>query len=154
MTAEKNEKTGSQKSGSVFFHSQVNGFRVVKPAAIKKWILLVLKREKEKCGEINFVFVDDECLLKVNQQYLKHDYYTDVITFDWTEKGEAVSGDIYLSVDRIKENAEKENVPFISELRRVMIHGILHLAGYKDKTKSDKSEMTKAENRYLTLFNL
>ncbi len=153
MAERKKGKTGSRKSGSVFFHSQVKGFRLVGKAKTDEWILKVLKEEKKKGGEINFVFVDDEFLLGINRQYLKHDFYTDVITFDWTEKNQTISGDVYISIDRIKENAEKEKIPFITELRRVIVHGVLHLVGYKDKTISDKKKMTLAEDRYLAIFN-
>ncbi len=104
--------------------------------------------EKKEEGELSFVFCSDDYLLKMNKDYLQHDYFTDVITFDYTENN-IISGDIFISIDRIKENAKSFNVTFEEELQRVMIHGILHLIGYNDKTEEEQSEMTEKENKYL-----
>jgi len=104
--------------------------------------------EKKEEGELSFVFCSDDYLLKMNKDYLQHDYFTDVITFDYTENN-IISGDIFISIDRIKENAKRFNVTFEEELQRVMIHGILHLIGYNDKTEEEQSEMTEKENKYL-----
>ena len=99
---------------------------------------------------INFIFCDDAYLLEMNQEYLKHDTFTDIITFDYGSS-EAVSGDIFISVDRIRENAAKLQQNALDELHRVMIHGILHLIGYKDKSPADKAQMTSKEDKYLSL---
>lgn len=115
---------------------------------IKKWITDAILREMKIVGSINFVFVSDEFLYKLNKQYLSHDNLTDVITFDYTE-GRMVSGDIYISVPRVRENAATFAVLFIDELHRVMIHGVLHLLGYKDKTKDAKCIMRGKEDYYL-----
>lgn len=132
----------------VFTYHKVK-FKLDNITKIKKWIEAVVKSEKHKVNGINFVFVGDKELLKLNKQYLKHNTYTDIITFDYSE-GKEISGDIFISVDRVKENAKKFKVKFDDELHRVMIHGILHLCGYKDKTPKDAKEMRKREDASLT----
>lgn len=102
-------------------------------------------------GNVAYVFCSDEYLLEMNQEHLKHDYYTDIITFDYTE-GKIIAGDIFISVDRVQENADLNAVSFEQELRRVMIHGILHLLGLRDKKKEDQKAMRLAENQALVLF--
>lgn len=102
-------------------------------------------------GDINFIFCSDEYLLKMNQEYLKHDTFTDVITFDYTED-DVLSGDIFISIDRIDENAKMFHVKRQEELFRVMIHGVLHLAGYKDKNKADQKIMREMEDLMLSSF--
>ncbi len=109
------------------------------------WIELCIKKNKFQLGEINYIFVDDVYLHKMNTKFLNHDTLTDIITFDYSID-KLLSADIYISIDRIKENADKFNVDFYNELSRVMIHGVLHLMGLKDKTESDKLEMRKAED--------
>lgn len=123
-------------------------FRFSNAAAIRKWILVALKKEGFAAGNIQFIFCSDDYLLQLNQQYLHHDTLTDIITFDYREE-KKISGDIFISIDRVKENAEKFNVPFKDELHRVMIHGVLHLCGYKDKDKKRKQIMREKENFYL-----
>lgn len=115
---------------------------------IKQWIADAIQLEMRIVGSINFVFVSDEFLYKLNMQYLTHDNFTDVITFDYTE-GRMISGDIYISVPRVRENAATFAVLFIDELHRVMIHGVLHLLGYKDKTRDAKCIMREKEDYYL-----
>ena len=102
-------------------------------------------------GNLNYSFTSDESLLKINMEYLKHNTYTDIITFNYNE-GKKISGDIFISIDRVKENAEKFEAPFEEELHRVMIHGVLHLCGYKDKSKTDSELMRKKENAALRLL--
>jgi probable rRNA maturation factor len=128
----------------VFTYHKVK-FKLDKIAGIKKWIEAIAKTEKKTVGGINYVFVTDEELFKMNKKYLNHGTYTDIITFDYTE-GKEISGDIFISVDRVKENAKKFKVKFDDELHRVMIHGVLHLCGYKDKTPKDSKEMRKKED--------
>lgn len=101
-----------------------------------------------RTGEINVVFCSDPYLLGVNRQYLRHDYYTDIITFDYREDW-VLAGDLFISVDTVRANAEEYNVMFHVELLRVIIHGVMHLAGYKDKTKPDAAKMRERENHYL-----
>ncbi|MFM7006799.1 MAG: rRNA maturation RNase YbeY [Flavobacteriales bacterium] len=111
---------------------------------------LAISEEKE-LKDLSIVFTDDDYLLEVNKQYLNHDYYTDVITFDYSS-GAVVSGDIMISLPRVKENAETLKVSFEEELHRVVFHGLLHLCGYKDKSASDEKMMRTKENKYLDLF--
>ena len=101
-------------------------------------------------GEINVVFCSDQYLLKLNQQYLNHNTFTDIITFDYVE-GETISGDLFISVERVKENAQKASLPFANELNRVIVHGLLHLMGYNDKTDQETQEIRAKEDFYLTL---
>ena len=116
---------------------------------IRAWIAASISTEGYALDELNFIFCGDEYLLRINQQYLKHDTYTDVITFDNSEAPNTVSGDIFISIDRIRENAGLYGHVLQAELCRVMIHGTLHLLGYKDKSKSDKKRMTEKENEHL-----
>lgn len=107
--------------------------------------------EKYQIGNISYIFCTDSYLLSINKQFLKHNYFTDIITFDYTE-AKTIKGEIYISIDRIKENAETFKVLFKDELFRVMIHGMLHLIGYDDKTPALKKIMTQKENEYLSLM--
>lgn len=113
----------------------------------------MISRESKSCGDLNFIFCSDEYLLAINKTYLKHDYFTDIITFNYNE-GDTVSGDIYISTDRIAENAKERNFPLELELRRVMIHGILHLLGYDDKDPASRAIMRAQEDFCLTLHPL
>jgi rRNA maturation RNase YbeY len=119
---------------------------------IGNWIKKVILDEGKKSGQISFIFCSDNYLLEVNKKYLNHDYFTDIITFDYVENN-VVNGDIFVSVDRVRENAVTFKTTFTDELNRILIHGVLHLLGYKDKTKSDKSVMTDKEDFYLNLLN-
>lgn len=112
----------------------------------------LLQLEGKQAGEINYIFVDEEKILALNQQYLDHDYYTDVIAFDYST-GEKISGDIFISVPTVRYNASLYSTPFHKELSRVMIHGLLHLVGYKDKSEDEKRTMRKKEEEYLTRIN-
>jgi probable rRNA maturation factor len=116
---------------------------------IKSWIEETIIAEGYQLEELNFILCSDDYLLRINQDYLQHDDYTDVITFDNSERLKIVVGDIFISLDRIKENAKQFNTVAINELCRVMIHGTLHLLGYKDKTKAAKIIMTAKEDHYL-----
>lgn len=136
---------------AITFNSQEIDFKLKRSASFKTWIKKIVELEKKQVGQINFVFTSDEELLKVNQQFLKHDTYTDIITFDYTE-GNKLNGDIMISIDRVGDNAEKFNLLFQDELNRVLIHGILHLCGYKDKSKTDATLMRKKENWALKKF--
>lgn len=139
-------KTKNMKKN--YFFEDTNSFSFDENIFYKIEELIFNENKKE--GELSFIFCSDEYLLKMNNEYLRHDYYTDVITFDYTEK-EIITGDIFISVDRIKENALKYNTTFENELQRVMIHGVLHLVGYNDKTEEEQKEMTKKENQYLNI---
>lgn len=136
----------------ITFQKQEVQFRLQGISRLKNWISAVVTKEKKECGNLSFVFMDDQTLLSHNQQFLGHDTYTDIITFDYRE-GKQVNGDILISVERVRENAGKFEVAFETELRRVMIHGVLHLCGYKDKKKEDQVVMRKKENAALRLFD-
>lgn len=120
-------------------------FNLKKKITIKLWIAKVLQLEKKQVGQINFLFTNDEEILKKNIQFLKHNTYTDIITFNYC-KDKIINGDIIISIDRVKENAEKFKSDFEEELKRVLIHGVLHLCGYNDKKTADKELMRKKEN--------
>lgn len=121
-------------------------------AATISWLEDVIKTENKKLGEINYILCDDEYLLKVNQDFLDHDYYTDIITFDYV-KGKTISGDIFVSLPRISDNAKTLVKDFNSEFHRVLAHGILHLMGYKDKTEEEITVMRQKEDFYLNVFS-
>jgi probable rRNA maturation factor len=112
---------------------------------ITRWIKDTAATYDKKVGEIAYIFCSDERILEVNNQYLKHDYYTDIITFDYSE-GSVISGDIFISVDTVRSNSEKFEVSFEDELQRILIHGILHLCGQADNTPELRAEMTRKEN--------
>lgn len=115
------------------------------------WITNTIKSENKILGEINIIFCSDKYLLELNQNYLKHDTFTDVITFDYVEDT-IISGDIFISIERVEENANNLNTPLTSELLRVMIHGVLHLIGYSDKTVEEQQEIRGKEDFYLALL--
>ncbi len=134
------------------FYSE-NDFELPLQEAHEKWLRLVISSEKKKVGEISFIFCDDEYLLEINRQYLDHDTYTDIISFDNTV-GNILEGDIFISTQRVKENAEIFEVDFPEELRRVLVHGVLHLIGFKDKTPEEKKEMRRKEEEKLEMFHV
>jgi len=119
---------------------------------INSWIKETITSEEKTPGDISFIFCSDAYLLKVNNQYLNHDYYTDIITFDYVENN-IISGDIFISCDRVKENAAEYKTGFENELSRIIIHGVLHLLGFKDKNKKDKLLMTQKEDFYLKVLS-
>ena len=118
---------------------------------VKNWVKSILETEGKSAGDITYVFCTDEYLLGMNEKYLKHDTLTDIITFDYSEKGK-LSGDIFISIERVKENSVSFNTTLNQELGRVMAHGVLHLSGYKDKNHEDKKMMRSKEDFYLASF--
>jgi len=136
----------------ILFFSETK-FTLSQKRPIKKWLSAVTKQENKEIGEVNIIFYNDEQLLALNKQYLNHDTFTDIITFDYTEE-RVLHGDICISIERVKENAKRFNCTFEEELRRVMAHGILHLCEYKDKKNTDKKVMKQKEESALTLFNI
>ena len=134
-----------------FFYENVK-FRLPKSTRTRSWIKAAILSEKKKLGELNYIFCSDEDLALINRQYLNHNTFTDIVTFDGNEGDGHIQGDIYISVDRVKENALKYNTAFGIELHRVIIHGVLHLVGYSDKSKSAKISMRKKEDAYLSLL--
>lgn len=131
-----------------FFEEDIT-YQLKQKTAVRKWIAETIKAEGHTLRELNYIFCSDSYLLQINQQYLHHDTYTDIITFDNSEEEGSIVGDIFISIDRIRENAEKFKVSETDELHRVIIHGALHLLGYKDKTRSSKQKMTEKEDFYL-----
>ncbi|OJX35569.1 MAG: rRNA maturation RNase YbeY [Flavobacteriia bacterium 40-80] len=120
---------------------------------ISDWISQIVSRETKSLGDLTYIFCDDEYILDVNRQYLDHDYYTDIITFDYSEGG-VVSGDLFISLDTVRSNSELFSTPFLQELHRVIIHGVLHLCGYKDKSEEDERLMREKENEALRFINM
>lgn len=117
----------------------------------KKWLNQVISNEAKEEGDITYIFCNDDYLLEKNIRFLNHNTLTDVITFDYCE-GNSVSGDIFISIERVKENSEVFKVDFLTELNRVIVHGLLHLLGYKDKTERESNLMRKKENYYLSKY--
>lgn len=119
----------------------------------ERWIQQIIIAENKQEGDINYVFCDDEYLLDINQKYLNHDYYTDIISFDYSVANE-LHGDIFISIDRVRDNANEFKVSFHNELLRVMAHGVLHYCGYKDKSEEESALMRTKENESILLFHV
>ena len=137
---------------SIRFASQDIDFELLEAEKVKNWISQVIQLRGKRVGNISYLFCDDEYLLGVNQQHLNHDTYTDIITFDYVA-ADLISGDIMISIDRVGENASQFEVPFELELRRVIIHGVLHLLGQGDKSDDEATEMRRQEEESLALWN-
>ena len=137
-------------AGINFFNEDIN-FILKNKIKLKTWIKETIKAEGYKLNELNFIFCSDNYLLEINRQYLNHDTFTDIITFDNSDVNKLIVGDIFISYERICYNASKFAVSEQDELHRVIIHGTLHLLGYKDKSKIDKAVMTQKEDHYLQL---
>lgn len=138
----------------IHFFSEITTFLFPNPQPTRLWLAKSISSLKKNLSEINYIFTSDVNLLDINILYLDHDYLTDIITFDNSDSIDELEGDIYISVERIEENAKQYKVDFEEELHRVMIHGILHLAGYDDKTDKEKKVMRNLENHYLALRNI
>ncbi|KQS23756.1 rRNA maturation RNase YbeY [Dyadobacter sp. Leaf189] len=134
-----------------FFSEDVE-FNLPRPLKTKKWLKISSESEGYIISELNYIFCSDDYLLEINKEYLNHDYYTDIVTFDNSEEEKQLAGDIYVSVDRVRENAETFQVDFETELRRVLVHGLLHLMGYGDSNDEEKALMREKENQHLTRF--
>ena len=135
----------------ISFSTVETNYNLKNKLKVKNWVKSILETEGKLAGDITYVFCNDEYLLGMNEKYLKHDTLTDIITFDYSEKGK-LSGDIFVSIERVKENAGSFNTTLNQELGRVMAHGVLHLSGYKDKSPEDKKMMRSKEDFYLTSF--
>ena len=136
---------------SISFHNEGVKPKTPSKRLLKAWIKEFVENHGKKAGELAFVFCSDEKILEVNQNFLKHDYYTDIITLDYCA-GEIITGDIYISVERVLENAVLHKVEYEIELLRVLAHGVLHLIGFQDKTENEKFEMTKNEDLCISMF--
>jgi rRNA maturation RNase YbeY len=135
------------------FFSENKNFKISNKKEIRALLKKICKKENKKISFINCVFCSDNRLLEINKKYLNHVSLTDVVTFDFTLNKKNLEGDIYISIDRVKENAKKYKETFKTELLRIIIHGLLHLIGFSDKTKEEKNIMTLKENEYLSLYN-
>lgn len=138
------------KSKVCFFFEQRN-FVLKERIALKYFIERIFKQEKKRIGSINYVFCSDKRLLEINREFLRHDYYTDIITFDLSES-DITQAEVYISVDRVRDNAKKLGTPFKTELHRVIFHGALHLCGFSDKTTKAKKEIRSKEDFYLSWY--
>jgi rRNA maturation RNase YbeY len=134
-----------------FFNEDID-FTLPKPRKTKAWLMQIIDKEQHTLNQLNYIFCSDEYLLNINRTYLEHDFYTDIITFDNSEEEGRVEGDIFVSIERVKENALELHRPFEEELRRVLAHGILHLVGYDDVEDSQEKEMREKEDFYLNFF--
>jgi rRNA maturation RNase YbeY len=134
----------------VQFFQEKTRFKLPHPRKTSRWIHSVAKAENSKVAGVNFIFCSDKFLKAMNVEYLTHDTFTDVITFDYSDLA-GIQGDVFISIERVRENAEKFKTNVDEELHRVMIHGVLHLLGYTDKSKTSKALMRKKEDAYLSL---
>ena len=135
----------------VCFFFEVNGNSLKDRTRLKRFIELLFKRERKKLEMLNYVFCSDDRVLEINRQFLAHDFFTDIITFELSDN-EYTNGEIYISTDRVRDNAKALKVSVVAELHRVIFHGALHLCGYKDKTGKDEALMRKKEDEYLKLY--
>jgi len=128
-------------------------FQLENEEQYSSWISNVISSENKKEGDINYIFCDDEYILEINKQYLDHDYYTDIISFDYSV-GNELHGDIFVSIERVRENAIEFEVAFDEELKRVLAHGVLHYCGYKDKTEEEELLMRSKEDEKIKMFHV
>ena len=134
----------------VYYDTRDSKFVLKNKRINNKWLKSVAENEGKRLGDVSFIFCSDPYILEVNRQYLNHDFYTDIITFDYCE-GDILSGDIVISIDTVRANAQQYGASFEEELDRVMVHGILHLIGYDDATEDQVAQMRSKENEYMTL---
>lgn len=137
----------------ISFNVEIEGFKLIDIRKKKAWLKALVIEQGFKLGELNYIFLDDEGLHKINLEYLNHDDYTDIITFDNSEDESLIEGDIFVSIERITENANKFEVDFETELTRVMAHGVLHLCGYLDKKPDDVKLMREMEEKYIKKYS-
>lgn len=140
--------------GYIHFFTEDTADLIKQKLPLKRWIKATIAAEGFEAGDISIIFCSDSYLLAINKQYLQHDTYTDIVTFDNSERDDTIAGDVFISIDRVRENALTFGVPERDELHRVVIHGILHLCGYGDKKKKEKALMTGKEDFYLARRSL
>ena len=143
----------TSQSKVCFFFQEVK-ISLANRTQLKKYIQSIFKKEGKELESINYIFCTDKAVLEINRQFLTHDFYTDIITFGLSEKRAPIQAEIYISIDRVKDNARQLGVSFKSELHRVIFHGVLHLCGYKDKSKKETGEMRGKEEFYLAKYGL
>jgi len=132
----------------IYFHKEDASIALKKIKVIKRWLEDVVSFYNKEMGVINVIFCSDDFLLKINKEYLNHNYLTDIITFNFCEKNE-ISGDLFISIDRVKDFSKTNKLTFVNELHRVIVHGVLHLCGFNDKSTKEKQKMRKLENFFL-----
>jgi rRNA maturation RNase YbeY len=147
----KSNKEHSPYSGKITFNDVDLKTSFKARTKIKEWVNRAIRKEGYRLGELSYNFCSDEHLLQINIEHLQHDFYTDIITFELNEN-KTIVGDVYISIDRVKDNAQQNNKTYSNELMRVIIHGALHLCGYKDKTKKEAALMREKEDYYLSLL--
>lgn len=138
--------------GTINFFNE-NDFSLKDEVQFQNWLFRLAESEHKNIGEINYIFCDDDYLLEINQNYLDHDTYTDIISFDNTV-GNSLNGDIFISTERVEENAAEYNVDFLQELKRVIAHGMLHFCGYQDKSESESELMRRKEDEKMEMFHV
>lgn len=146
------EMPSNKPHSPVHFHFLEGSNFLTQRTHLKSFITSLFKREKKRLAEIHYIFCSDDYLLEINRQHLQHDYYTDIITFDLSEPGQPINAEIYISVDRVRDNAGQFKTSLKNELHRVIFHGALHLCGYKDKRPKDQEVMRKMEDKYLAIY--
>lgn len=140
-----------EEEQAISFNTEDIDFELAESEAVIQWIQKILQLEEKQLQQLTYIFCSDEYLYEINQEYLSHDTYTDIITFPYTDPP-LIEGDIFISIDRVRENARNLSLPFEQELHRVMIHGVLHLCGYPDKTTEEAARMRAMEDEALALF--
>ncbi len=141
-----------KQTGSVNFHFEKTRVSLKNRRDLKEFMIELVTQEKKELSNLNYIFCQDKDLLRINRKYLNHDFYTDVITFDLSSSAQEIFADIYISVDRVRENAKAIKCSLEEELHRVMFHGLLHLCGYNDKSASQRNLMRTKESFYLNLY--
>ena len=136
----------------VFFNEDID-FKFGQKNQLKAWLKKVAESEGFKMRNLNYIFCSDEYLHKINLEYLDHDTYTDIITFDNSEEEEDIEGDIFVSIERVKDNSQELKTDFLDEFKRVLVHGLLHLCGYDDHSDEDETQMRELESKYISIFN-
>lgn len=135
----------------IYYFFEDTSFEFNNPDNYTAWLEKILTENNKKLGDLNYIFCSDDYLLNINKNHLNHDYYTDIITFDNSDKEETIEADVYISIDRVSENAITHNTTIMNELSRVMVHGLLHLLGFNDKTDEEKRVMREKEDTYISL---
>lgn len=139
---------------NITFSTEEINFTLKQKTLVREWLAEVINAHTFRLVALNYIFCSDDYLLEINKEYLDHDYYTDIITFDQSEEEGFLEGDIFISIDRVKENADGLSVSFETELSRVLVHGLLHLLGFKDKTEDEQKTMRQKEDEWISKLNL
>lgn len=142
----------NKATDNISFHYQQAGFKFPNRNRLKAFLLSLFKKEQKELNTLTYIFCSDDYLLEINKSFLQHDYYTDIITFELAEKNQPTEGEIYISIDRVKDNAQSEKTSFTKELHRVIFHGALHLCGYKDKNPQQEKQMRAKEDEWLERY--